>query len=157
MNQLSLRVLAVAVCSLSVIGAMPLDCRAAVSANQISLVTVDKGASSGVREPLQVVIANQAEWEALWKRHRSRQTNPPAAPRVDFSVEIVAGVFLGEKSTGGYEVEITRAEQTPAGLNVYYREKSPPAGSMTIQALTQPYHLVTLPKQEGRVLFQREK
>lgn len=157
MRKFSKGAIAMVVCSLAAIGAMALGCRAAFPANQISLVTVDKGATSGVREPLQVVISNEAEWEALWKRHRSSQNNPPAPPRINFSTEIVVGVFLSEKSTGGYEVEITRAEQTATELHVYYREKSPARDAMAIQALTQPYHLVRLPKHDARVLFQREK
>jgi hypothetical protein len=111
-------------------------------ANQISFQTVVKGSRSGVREPLQIVIRSQAEWDALWKRHVSIETNPPSPRAIDFNKEIVIGVFLGEKPTGGYDVEIIRAEQTDGALVIRYREKNPPPGGIVIQALTQPFHII---------------
>ncbi|HSE86928.1 MAG TPA: protease complex subunit PrcB family protein, partial [Candidatus Binatia bacterium] len=91
----------------------------------LSIATVEKGDRSGIRGPLQTVIRNQAEWNAFWKRHSSTDTNPPPAPIIDFNREMVVGIFLGEKSTGGYEVEIVRAERRDSSLYFYYREKSP--------------------------------
>jgi PrcB C-terminal len=108
----------------------------------LSFQTVAKGSRSGVREPLQISIRSQAEWDALWKRHVSIETNPPPPPVIDFNKQIVIGVFLGEKPTGGYDVEIIRAEQTDGALVIHYREKNPPPGGIVIQALTQPFHII---------------
>jgi protease stability complex PrcB-like protein len=124
---------------------------------RLSTATVEKGYRSGVREPLQVVIRNQDEWNAFWKRHFFTSTNPPPAPIIDFNREMVVGIFLGEKRTGGYEVEIVRAERSDSALYFYYREKSPPPGAMVTQALTQPFHLVKLAKYENlQVIFRRD-
>jgi PrcB C-terminal len=108
---------------------------------QISFQTVVRGSRSGVREPLQIVIRSQAEWDALWKRHVSTEINPAPTPAINFDKEIVIGVFLGEKPTGGYDVEIIRVEQTDGALVIHYREKNPPPGGIVIQALTQPFHI----------------
>ena len=78
---------------------------------RLSMATVEKGQRSGIREALQTVIRNRDEWNAFWKRHASTNTPPALAPIVDFDREMVVGIFLGEKSTGGYEVEIVRAER----------------------------------------------
>jgi hypothetical protein len=124
---------------------------------RLPIDTIAKGYGSGVREPLQVVIRNQAEWNAFWQRHSATDTNPAPAPIVDFDREMVVGIFLGEKSTGGYEVEIVRAEQSDAAIYFYYREKSPPPGGMVTQALTQPFHLVKVAKYENlQVIFRRD-
>jgi PrcB C-terminal len=123
----------------------------------LSIATVEKGYRSGIRGPLQTVIRNQDEWNAFWKRHSSTDNNPAPAPIVDFNREMVVGIFLGEKSTGGYEVEIVRAEQSDAAIYFYYREKSPPPGGMVTQALTQPFHLVKVAKYENlQVIFRRD-
>jgi protease stability complex PrcB-like protein len=119
----------------------------------IPVRTIQQGNFSGVREPLQVVIRAPAEWESLWKRHTSIQSPPSPAPVVDFVTEMVVGVFLGEKSRGGYEVEIKNAELKDSVLYVYYVEKSPSPGGATIQALTQPFHIVKLPRNDARVVF----
>jgi PrcB C-terminal len=122
----------------------------------LSIDTIAKGNRSGVREPLQLVIRNQDEWKALWKRHSSTDTNPPPAPIIDFDREMVVGIFLGEKRTGGYEVEIVRAERRDSSLYFYYREESPPPGAMVTQALIQPFHLVKIAKYENlQVIFRR--
>jgi hypothetical protein len=123
----------------------------------LSIDTVEKGYRSGVREPLQVVIRNQDEWNTFWKRHSATDTNPPPAPIIDFDREMVVGIFLGEKSTGGYEVEIVRAERRNSSLYFYYWGKSPPPGVMVTQALTQPFHLVRVAKYDNaRIIFRRD-
>ena len=121
-----------------------------------SFQTVVKGSRSGVREPLQIVIRSQAEWDALWKRHVSIETNPPPPPAIDFNKQIVIGVFLGEKPTGGYDVEIIRTEQSDGALVIHYREKSPLPGTIAIQALTQPFHIIQVVRDDSlRPTFRR--
>jgi hypothetical protein len=121
-----------------------------------SFQTVVKGARSGVRDPLQIVIRSQAEWDALWKRHVSIETNPPPPPAIDFNKQIVIGVFLGEKPTGGYDVEIIRTEQSDSALVIHYREKSPLPGSIVIQAVTQPFHIIQVVRDDSlRPTFRR--
>jgi protease stability complex PrcB-like protein len=109
---------------------------------RLSFLTIDKGSQSGVREPLQTVVRGPAEWKTLWQKHASIKPNPLPAPAVDFSKEIVVGVFLGEKPTGGNDIDIIRIEQSGAALVIEYREKNPLPGSIVTQALTQPFHIV---------------
>jgi hypothetical protein len=122
---------------------------------RLSIATVEKGYRSGIRAPLQMVIRNQDEWNAIWKRHSSVDANPALAPIVDFDREMVVGIFLGEKSTGGYEVEIVRAERRDSSLYFYYREESPPSGAIVTQALTQPFHLVRVAKYDNTQIILR--
>ncbi|MGH7827643.1 MAG: protease complex subunit PrcB family protein [Candidatus Binatia bacterium] len=123
----------------------------------LSIATVEKGDRSGIRAPLQMVIRNQDEWNAIWKRHSSIDANPALAPIVGFDREMVVGIFLGEKSTGGYEVEIVRAERRDSSLYFYYREESPPPGAIVTQTLTQPFHLVRVAKYDNlQVIFKRD-
>ena len=124
---------------------------------RLSTATVEKGYRSGVRDPLQVVIRNQDEWNAFWKRHSVTNPNPAPAANVDFDREMVVGIFLGEKSTGGYEVEIIQAERGDSSLYFYYREKIPMPGAMVTQVLTQPFHLVRVAKYDNRqIIFRRD-
>ena len=48
------------------------------------------------------------------------------------------------------------AERAGSELRVYYRGKSPDPGAMLTQALTEPYHLIKLPKDDGRLIFAPE-
>jgi len=119
----------------------------------IPVVTIQKGNFSGIHEPLQVTVRDQTEWEALWKRHTSNQSPPLPVPVVDFGTEMVVGLFAGDKTTGGYEVEITGAELKGSNLYIFYLEKNPAPGGMTIQAVTQPFHLIKLARQDIPVVF----
>jgi hypothetical protein len=125
--------------------------------NPLSLATVARGYRSGIREPLQIVVRNQDEWNAIWKRHSSIDKSPRPAPSIDFNREMVVGIFLGEKSTGGYEVEILRGEKQNSSLYFYYREKSPAPGAIVTQVLTQPFHFVKVAKyQNVNIIFRRD-
>ena len=122
----------------------------------IPLTTIQKGNFSGIREPLQVTVRTQDAWESLWKKHTSIQSPPSPLPAVNFTTEMVVGIFAGEKTTGGYDVELTRAELKDSTLYVYYVEKNPASGGMAIQALTQPFNLAKLARHDGAVVFVKQ-
>jgi len=119
----------------------------------IPLTTIQKGNFSGISEPLQVIGRTQEAWENLWKRHTSIQSPRSPLPTVNFATEMVVGLFAGEKTTGGYDVELTRAELKDSNLYIYFAEKTPISGGMAIQALTQPFHLAKLAKHDAAVIF----
>ena len=118
----------------------------------VAFTSVHHGTQSQIEEAREVTIRTAAEWEALWKEHA-----PPSArlPRVDFSKDMVVGVFLGTRPTGGYSVDIVSVESTAGETVVTYRETQPARDLMVIQALSSPVHLVRIPKQAGAVRFVR--
>ena len=129
--------------------------RASKPPTPVPFLNVIKGYRSGIREPLQTVVRSQAEWTTLWRRHSNDLNATP--PTVLFDQEIAAVVFLGEKSTGGYDITITRAEQTDDALVIYYQEKTPGPGSTVIQVFQQPFHIVRMNREVGtKVTFRRE-
>ncbi len=68
---------------------------------------------------------------------------------------MVIAVFSGEKRTGGYGIEITRVEENfeKGLLEVFFFETHSSPGSIVIQALTQPYHIVKLETVDIPVVF----
>ena len=113
--------------------------------------TVVKGAMSGVDARREVVIRSAADWAALWKEHGARDP----LPAVDFSREMVVGVFIGVRNTTGYGVEIVRAVGNGSVTTVQFVEASPGRDAITAQVLTAPYHLAAMPKHDGEVRFQK--
>jgi hypothetical protein len=113
--------------------------------------TIVKGAMSGIDSPRQVVVRTPAEWAALWKEHSGRD----APPAVDFSREMVVGVFSGRRNTGGYGVEIVRAVGNSSALIVEYVETVPGRDAITTQVLTAPFHLAAMPAHGGEVQFRK--
>jgi hypothetical protein len=130
---------------------------AANVAHPVPFQTVLRGQQSAIEEPLQIVVRTQADWDKLWHRHYSGANNPPPFPRIDFDRDLVIGIFLGQKPTGGHAVAITRAEQRDSYLYVFYREKSPPPNAMVTQALTQPFDIVRVAREGNpEIIFRRD-
>ena len=120
---------------------------------RVPFTTLGKGINSGIREPAQIVVRSQSEWDALWARHMRVRTAPPPPPAVDFSTEMVVALFLGERPTGGYAIEMTRVERTDSSLAVHFRVTKPDPGAMLMQVLTQPFHLIKLPRVDEPLRF----
>ena len=111
--------------------------------------------SSGIREPTRIVARTSREWLVVWARH-VQSIGAVVPPPVDFSREMVVGVFMGERETGGYQIEIIEVERTASALRVHYRTRSPEPGALLTQALTQPFHLIRLARDESPLTFARE-
>jgi len=112
--------------------------------------TIDKGTQSGIEEARTVVVRTADEWQKLWRAHAAGKP----VPAVDFSQEMVVGVFAGQRPTAGYSVEIVGIRDENGGLVVDYRSGSPTRDAITAQVLTAPYDLVAVPKRAGEVRFE---
>jgi hypothetical protein len=115
--------------------------------------SIDKGAMSALSEEREVAIPDREAWAALWRQHAPGRP----LPEVDFSREIVVGVFLGTRASAGFEVEILGYREGRGGIVVQYRETVPPRGALTAQVLVSPYHIVAFPKRPGTVTFEKLK
>jgi PrcB C-terminal len=104
--------------------------------------TVDKGDRSQIMSAREAVVRTAVEWDALWRAHLPARQ--PAA--VDFSKDMIVGVFLGSRPTPGYGVTIVSAVEEGSVLRVRYRETSPPADAIAAQVITFPYQIVAIPK-----------
>ena len=112
---------------------------------------VERGGQSRIDQPRQVTARTEAEWTALWREHAPGRP----APAVDFSLEMVLGVFLGSRPTPGYGVEIVAARQQGGELVVQYRETPPPTGRILAQLITSPFVIVARPRHQGPVRFEK--
>lgn len=106
--------------------------------------TIATGSFSGIQEPTQLVITNQTQWEEIWKKHAVRKSPQQPAPEINFAKETVLFAAMGRKNSGGYKIQITSVEIKGDELIASISEKSPGEGSLTIQALTAPFHIVAV-------------
>jgi len=118
-------------------------------AQSVVFTSVAKGDASEQQTARQVTVRTAAEWKALWKDHAPTEK----LPDVDFTKNMVVGIFLGTKPSTGHEVTIVGVRVEEKDLVVEYSLTQPGRGTMAAQILTQPYHLVSLPKQAGNVRF----
>lgn len=108
--------------------------------------TVEKGDQSNVDDAKQVLVRTDAELRQLWQQHAPDR----AAPRVDFSKEMLVAVFMGSRPNAGFSTAIVSATAAAGVLLVRYSETKPAPGAVAAQILTFPYHIVAIPKADVR-------
>ena len=113
--------------------------------------SIDKGVQSGIALPRQVIVRDAKEWTTLWRAHASARPQPA----VDFSREMVVGVFIGTRPTAGFAVEIIGYREAGNDVTVRYRETTPDRDAIAAQVLVSPYHLVAIPQRAGGVTFEK--
>ena len=87
--------------------------------------------SHGHPEQKNYVIENLNEWEYLWNKTNEGTYPSPKLPIIDFNSEMIIGVYMGQKSSGGYSVEIKKIaygdvnfESVRGNGRYYYVEKT---------------------------------
>jgi hypothetical protein len=116
----------------------------------LPITTVVRGSSSQILQPRQVVVQNADAWRALWKEHSA---TPLPADIPDFTRETIVAVFLGQRPTAGYAVEITGVRAEGGGFVAEYVERKPPSNASTAQVLTSPFHIVRIPTTGAPIVF----
>ena len=114
-----------------------------------------RGDDSGVLQFRTVVVRDAAAWKTLWAEHAALRVPPPPAPDVDFSRDMVVGVFLGQKPSGGYEAMLVDFRAGAEGATVTYQTATPDPDQSQITVLTAPYHLRVVPRTARPVRFKK--
>ncbi len=104
--------------------------------------TIEKGDQSNIDDARRVLVRTDAEWTTLWRQHHPDKPRPA----VDFSKEMVVGVFMGSRPNAGFSTAIVSVTAANGALIVRYAEKLPAPGSISAQVLTFPFHLVAIPR-----------
>jgi hypothetical protein len=136
---------------LTIVAAACVTGPSAAQSGSVAIVTVARGEFSGVSDAKEAVVRSTADWTALWRSHMPTEV----APAVDFSTGTVVAVFLGERPTGGFSVEITAIRHDGNTLVVAYTETAPEPRAIVTQVVTSPFHIVKVPQHDGPVRFEK--
>ncbi len=97
-----------------------------------------RGQRSRVAEETSIVATTQAEWQGLWR-------NVGRVPPIALPGETIAvGIFLGQRPTGGYLIDIVSAVESDGAFVVVYEERKP-SGFVTM-VITSPYLVRLFPE-----------
>lgn len=100
------------------------------------LKVVAQGFHSAITDPFIAVVRDEDTYAEL----RRLDSNLPKLS-LDLKTNVVIAAFLGQRNTGGYSVEITRA----ANGEIQVTEKAPGKDVMVPQMITAPFKIVSLP------------
>ena len=123
----------------------------AAAMQQSGIDTIARDSLSGVDMPRQAIARTDSEWSALWQQHAGGKP----LPKVDFGKRTVVAVFLGSRPSAGYGVEVVGARQESKTLIVEWRELRPSADSLLAQVMTSPAHVVSIPRFDGDIKFEK--
>jgi uncharacterized membrane protein len=116
----------------------------------VSIQTLAKGDGSRVVEPRRFVVRDPQSFAAVWAAHAGPAA---AAPEVDFDTRMVAAVFAGQRPTSGFAVDIAATRREGDALVVVVNETQPDPSAANAQVIVSPYHVVSLPREDGEIRF----
>ena len=119
----------------------------------IKFRSIARGGFSGIFEAKECVVTNASEWAKFWTLHRPNARVETKMPEVDFTTEMVACVALGRQRTGGYSVEIVKAESNEGVIQIFVKRKTPRKGAIVTMALSAPFHFAALPRSDWKLKF----
>jgi hypothetical protein len=119
----------------------------------VNFISVVNATYSNIATPRQAVVRDGAAWAALWAEHSGSNA---ALPQVDFTKQMVVGVFLGARPNGCYRTDITEVALLDGKLAVSHTDTEPGPGTICTMAITYPAHLVIVPRTEAPVAFVRK-
>jgi uncharacterized membrane protein len=112
--------------------------------------TIARGEDSRLVELRRFVIRDPQSFAAIWSAHAGQDA---VAPAVDFDRLMVAAVFSGTRPTPGYGIEVTGTRREGSDLVILVEERQPDPSHVAAQVLVSPFHVVTLPRDDGSVRF----
>jgi hypothetical protein len=121
----------------SPVAAVPVE-----ESRSVTFRVLDTGSQAvGAPERKNYAVYSATAFAKLWRMAHGADAVPPT---VDFSKEYVIGVFAGEKSTGGYAIEVASVSDTAAARTVLVTITKPGAGCMASQSITSPYQIIAV-------------
>ena len=96
-------------------------------------------------------VKSAKELEELYKTLNKTRTPNYKLPNVDFSKEVVLGLFMGSKSSGGYAIKIDHIKIDDKYTAVFINEVKPTG--MATSVITQPFYLAKMNKPSKPIRF----
>ena len=107
-----------------------------------------RGQYGGSPEFTTRVLRGNEAWADFWK-----QVSHDLPRRLDPATEMGVAVFIGERPTGGYIVQIVSAAVEKDSLVVVYEEQAPGPDKFVTEALTTPWVVAVVPLSDRPVVF----
>lgn len=124
-----------------------------VATELVDFRTLGADTRTRITSPRKVVIKDSAAWEQLWKEAAGPDVKAPA---VDFSKEMVIGVFLGARPDGCHGTGIESITRQADRLIVRHVDTVPGPDVFCTMAIVFPDHIVAVPRSDLKVEFASE-
>lgn len=91
-----------------------------------------------------IFITDESQLLSVWNKAYGAQLSVPALPQIDFTRETLVAIFMGEKPTGGFGIQIDDISLDQGAVYINMQLLEPAPGMMMTQALTSPWMMVRI-------------
>lgn len=113
---------------------------------------VYKSQIGGKKEKSNQIIKNYEDFNVLISELNIGEEEYEKLLSIDLEKHDLLVSFLGEKTTGGYDIDVDKVKFSSAFSEVSLKEIVPEKNAMVITSVTAPYIFVTLPKNKTIVI-----
>lgn len=100
-----------------------------------------------------LVITNEEEFKKAWANAFKNFLKKDTPPKIDFETKLIILVTMGEKSSGGYTINISDISENKNKVVVTVLNSIPEASCPTTSALTFPFEFIQLDKTTKEIVF----
>lgn len=115
----------------------------------LSFQQISKGDQSSQDSNISLIITNQSELNQLYESYLQYES----LPVVDFTRYQLIAVFMGQKGSAGYSIQVTKVIEEQSVISVNVLQTSPASSCSTASVITNPYNIVMIPKSDKKVSF----
>lgn len=108
---------------------------------------------SGCKTPEKLVIKDDEALEEVRQKIYYYTFPKPDFMTVDFEKEMVIAVFMGERPTAGYSIDIVEVVEYAGKLEVQINMRKPSPGDIVGQVITSPFCIVRVRRVDKDVTF----
>ncbi|GGR85613.1 protease complex subunit PrcB family protein [Deinococcus sedimenti] len=109
----------------------------------VTVTQIATGTNANISEAAVQVATTASAASSLYTRAYGRQSSVPTPPSV--TGRTLIGVFLGQRPTGGYGVQVLSASGSTGSLTLRVRLTAPAPGAILAQVITSPWAIVSVP------------
>ena len=114
---------------------------------------VDEGGLSNIKTQRFEIINDAASLDNVWIEHGAGLRDGHGKPVIDFNIDQMLALFLGEKFSGGYAIDVEGIDVFDDRLDVNIVEIVPGNGCAVSLGLTQPYQFIKIKRTDKMISF----
>lgn len=118
---------------------------------------IHKSDQGGKQEKSFDIIKDNSERAQLLLSLNIEEETVQKLKDVDLNKHTILALHMGQKNTGGFSIEVSNVEENGDTTYVTVAEESPEPGAMVTMALTNPYCIAVIDKNETIVFKTNDK
>lgn len=111
---------------------------------------IHEGSNSNHEEMEVIVVDSQEQMAELYAQINSTRKPGLTIPNVDFKKEVLIFAYAGQKSTGGYNIDITEIEDKE-DEKIFLFELKSPQGEMVTMSITSPFKIIKVTHEDKKI------